>query len=290
VEVLEIKAMRIRILLALFLLLSIVSLRADEQLFGFVRGAETLPAQRSEIYQFVTLHEGKSEGTYVSTDFETEYEYGFTDRFQASLSVEQHYFYNQGVDGERDALDDKNNYRFGGVEVSAKYRIVSPFKDPLGLAVRLEAGYLINDEVDGLRQHDRYLKPEIDLQKDFLDDRLICDVDFGAEWAWGKQPAEQYPRELALEGAAGIAYRFARNWFAGIEIHTRWEYPLFDFDNFEHRDFYAGPSIHYSQQNWWVTLTWNYQVYGKGIDEPADGQTFAEETRQLFRLKVGFNF
>jgi hypothetical protein len=28
----------------------------------------------------------------------------------------------------------------------------------------------------------------------------------------------------------------------------------------------------------------------KGVDEPADGQTFAEETRQLFRLKVGFNF
>ncbi len=34
----------------------------------------------------------------------------------------------------------------------------------------------------GRRQHDRYLKPEIDLQNDFLEDRLICDVDFGAEW------------------------------------------------------------------------------------------------------------
>ena len=44
------------------------------------------------------------------------------------------------------------------------------------------------------------------------------------------------------------------------------------------------------QERWWATLTWNYQVYGKGVEEPADGQTFAEETRQLFRLKVGFNF
>ena len=78
--------------------------------------------------------------------------------------------------------------------------------------------------------------------------------------------------------------------YAGVEIHTRWEYPLFDLDNFEHRAFFAGPSIHYSQERWWATLTWNYQVYGKGVDEPADGQTFAEETRQLFRLKVGFNF
>jgi hypothetical protein len=264
--------------------------RADEQLFGFVRGAETLPARHSEVYQFFTLHEGKSEGTYYAADFETEYEYGFTDHFQASVALDQHYFYNQDVNGERDALDDKNNYRFGGVEASAKYRLLSPFKDPLGLALRLEAGYLINDEVDGLRQHDRYLKPEIDLQKDFLDDRVICAFDLGAEWAWGKQPAEQYPRELALEGAVGVAYRFAPNWYAGAEIHTRWEYPLFDFDNFEHRVFYAGPSIHYSQKNWWVTLTWNYQVYGKGVDEPNDGRTFAEETRQVVRLKVGFNF
>ena len=106
----------------------------------------------------------------------------------------------------------------------------------------------------------------------------------------GQTAGRTISAELALEGAAGIAYRFARNWFAGVEIHTRWEYPLFDFDNFEHHVFYAGPSIHYSQQNWWVTLTWNYQVYGKGIDEPADGQTLPRETRQLFRLKVGFNF
>jgi Family of unknown function (DUF6662) len=262
----------------------------DEQILGFVRGAETLPAQRSELYQFVTLHEGKSEGAYCAWDLETEYEYGFTDRFQASLAIGQNYFYNRGVDGDRDALDNKDDYRFQGVEGSAKYRLLSTFKDPVGVALRLEAGYLVHDEVDGLKQHDRYIKPEIDLQKDFLEDRLIYDLNFGAEWAWGKKPAEQYPKELAFEAAAGVAYRFASNWFAGLEIHSRWEYPQFDLYNFEHRVFYAGPSIHYSQQRWWVTLTWNYQVYGKGIDEPADGKTFAEETRELVRLKVGFNF
>jgi hypothetical protein len=54
--------MRIRIFFALFLLPPIFSLQADEQLFGFVRGTETLPANRSEIFQFVILHEGKGEG------------------------------------------------------------------------------------------------------------------------------------------------------------------------------------------------------------------------------------
>ncbi len=270
---------------------SLISLaRADEQLFGFVRGAETLPKGRSEVYQFVTLRSGKSEGTYRGFDFETEIEHGFTDKFQASLSIEQRYIYNKGVDGDRDALDDTDAYRFGGLTASGKYRFLSPFKDPVGLAARVEGGYLWHDEVDGLVQHERYIKPEIDLQKDFLEDRLMCVANLGVEWAWGKQPAEQYPKELAFEGATGVAYRFAPNWFIGGEIHTRWEYPQFDFDNFEHRVYYAGPSIHYSQKNWWATLTWNYQIYGKGVDEPADGQTFAEETRHIFRLKVGLNF
>ena len=282
--------MRKHLALIAFFFLSAAFARADEQLWGFVRGAETLPAHRSELYQFYTFREGKPEGTYYGSDFESEYEYGFTDKFQASLSLVQHYFYNQGVDGDRDALDDHNNYRFGGVEGSAKYRLLSPFKDPIGVALRIEGGYLLNDEVDGLKQHERYVKPEIDLQKDFFDDTLICVFNFGAEWAWGKQPAEQYPREFSFESAAGIAYRFAPNWYAGAEIRTRWEYPLFDLYLFEHRVFYAGPSIHYSQKNWWATLTWNYQVYGKGVEEPSDGQTFAEESRQMFRLKVGFNF
>lgn len=261
-------------------------LQADEQLFGFVRGAETLPKSRMEVYQFITLRTGKNEGTYYGSDFDTEIEYGLTDRLQMSASLVNHYFYNRNVS----ELPNRNNYRYGGVELAAKYRILSPFKDPFGFALRLEGGYLLNDEVDGLKQHERYLKPELDFQKDFLDDTLIVNFDLAAEWAWGKQPAEQYPREFSYESAFGVAYRFAPNWFIGAEIHMRAEYPLFDLYQFEHRVFYAGPSLHYARERWWVTLTWNYQVYGKGIDEPPDGITFAEETRNSFRLKVGFNF
>ena len=270
--------------------LTALAVWADEQLFGFVRGAETLPRGKSELYQFVTLRTEKSEGTYYGLDFETEVEHGFTDRFQASLSVENHYFYNRDVTGSRDALDDTDGYRFGGVAASGKYRLLSPFKDPVGLALRLEGGYLWHDEVDGLTEHETYLAPEMDFQKNFCDDTLITELWFGSEWAWGKRPAEQYPRELAMQGGGGVSYRFAANWFAGIESHVRSEWPLFDFDNFEHAVIYAGPSLHYAAERWWVTLTWNYQVWGDGVDEPHDGQTFAEETRQAARVKVGIDF
>lgn len=270
--------------------MSLANSHADEQLFGFVRGAETLPRNRSELYQFATLRTGKAEGSYDGFDFETEIEHGFTDKFQASLSVEQRYINNHAVNGERDALDNTAAYRFGGVSASGKYRLLSTFKDPIGLALRLEGGYVKNDEVDGLPEKEFYIAPEIDLQKNFRDDTLITETWMGAEWAWGKQPAEQYPKELSFQGGTGVSYRFAPNWFIGGEGNVRAEYPMFDFNNFEHVVIYAGPSLHYSARRWWATLSYSYQVWGNGVGEPADGRTYAEETDMKIRLKLGFNF
>jgi hypothetical protein len=263
-----------------------INVRADEQLFGFVRGAETLPKGQVDLYQFVTLRTGKDTGDYYGLDFDTEVEYGFTDKFQASLGLVQHYFNLKDVDG----LDDGSFYRFGGVDLAGKYNLLSPFKDPVGLAFRLEGGYLINDEVGGLPQNEWYIAPELVLQKNFRDDTIICNLNLGAEWAWGKQPAEEYPREFSLQGATGVAYRFAPNWFLGVEGRVRSEWPMFDFNNFEHLVVFVGPSLHYSAQRWWVTLTWVYQVYGKEVDPTTSGRAYAEEAQQMARLKVGFNF
>ena len=261
-------------------------LQADEHLFGWVRGAETLPAGHADAYQFVTLRAGKDAGIYRGWDFNTEIEYGITDKFQVGIAVEQHYFHLRGVDG----LDDGDFYRFGGIELSAKYRVLSPFKDKVGLAVRFEAGYLAYDDVAGLEQEEIFLDPEIILHKNFLDDTLIFHFNAGVQFAWGKKPAEEYDYELALHGGLGASYRFAPNWFIGVEGHIRSEYPEFDFGFHEHTVVFVGPSLHYGAQKWWATASYGYQVWGEGVDEPNNGKTFAEEARHEFRVKVGFNF
>jgi hypothetical protein len=63
-----------------------------------------------------------------------------------------------------------------------------------------------------------------------------------------------------------------------------------DFDHFEHYALYTGPSLHYGAKRWWVTASWLYQAYGRGIEEGNQHQTFAEETEQIARIKVGINF
>jgi len=259
---------------------------ADENLFGWVRGAETLPKGHFDLYETVTFRTGKNVGEYRGFDSDTEVEYGFTDRLQASISVVNRYIYSHG----NDELDNTNHFTFGGFEAAVKYRILSPFKDPVGLAVRLETGWLLHDEVAGMMEHEIYVAPEIILQKNFLDDTLVTELNAGVEYAWGKLPAEQYPREFAFQAGAGISYRVAPNWFVGLEGHVRAEYPLFNINNFEHVVVYAGPTVHYSSKKWWATVGWGFQVYGHGVDEDSKNRTFAEETLHQVRVKLGFNF
>jgi Family of unknown function (DUF6662) len=87
-----------------------------------------------------------------------------------------------------------------------------------------------------------------------------------------------------------VAWRFAANWFAGLEGDTRAEYRDFDLNHFEHVVIYADPSLHYSARRWWLTGSYLYQAWGNGIGEPADGRTYAEDTDMQVILKVGFNF
>ena len=258
---------------------------ADEQLFGRTRGAETLPNGRAELYETLTLRTGKDSGSYYGWDSETEFEYGVTDELSLSAEIIQHYF---DVDGNEE-LGSFSDYAFGGFEIAAKYRVLSPFKDPIGLAFRLETGYLSHDDVGGFDQDEILLAPMVIIQKNFLDDTLIFALNLGAEWAWGKQPAEEYNKEISFDGAFGVSYRFAPNWYAGAEARIRSEYPLFDLGFHEHTALFVGPAIHYGGEKFWVTASWGYQAWGKGVDEPG-GHTFAEEARQEFRLKVGFNF
>lgn len=263
-----------------------ISAHADENLFGYTRGAETLPKGHYDFYQFTTLRAGKDEGLYRAWDFETELEYGFSDKLQASLAVTNHYFKTEGVPD----LDDASHYRIGGVEAAAKYRFKSPFIDGYGLAIRPEIGFVRYDDVDGLLEHELLLGATLIYQKNFRDDTVIFSANAGFDFTWGKMPAEQYDHELLLDTGAGLSYRFAPGWFAGVESRIHAEFPNFDLSNHEHSVVFAGPAIHYAAQRWWATASWAYQVWGNGVDEPIHHKTYAEEVRNEYRLKIGFNF
>lgn len=278
---------------------------ADESLFGYVRGAETLPKRAVELVQTVTRRWDKGAGDYTAYDSKTELEYGVTDRFTGAVYLLGQSVSTQGlqIDGYIPG-DESSGLKLSGVEVSAKYNFLSPAKDDLGLAAYVSGAYSTLDPHSGQKKDKYTVETWLLAQKNFLDDQLVWVGNVGLESTYAVRlpvdgmvlTQDQWPTtpemEIAVLAGTGLSYRVAPNWFVGAEA-------LYDSEfetgvGQERWSVQAGPNIHYGARDWWFTATWLPQLAGGGF-ETYPGQTdthlhLIEKTRQEFRLKVGFNF
>lgn len=261
------------------------SLYADENYFGYTYGSETLPKGHWEIYQWVTVRVGKADGTYRAVDLQTEIEYGFTDRLQGS-------FYLNAIKHDISQVSDfsdRDQIRFNGLQGSLKYSLKSPYKDGYGLAVYLEPGYKRFSGKDGERVDIYFLEPKLIIQKNFLDDTLILAANFSGEFEREHHREEKnWESELELQLSTGLSYRFAPNWYAGVEALATSAFERMHFDELGEYAVFAGPNLHYANKNWWATLTVLPQLSGW---PETKGQRDLQHFEKLqARLKVGVNF
>lgn len=279
--------------------------QADEALFGYLKGAETMPKGSNDVVQHLTRRWDKGAGEYTAYDSKTEFEHGFTDRFSGAI-----YVLGQAVDTKGLQIDgyipaDKDaGMKLSGVEISGKYNFLSPVKDGYGLAAYVSGMYAQLDPHSGQKK-DRYsLETWLLGQKNFLDDQLVWVTNLGMEATYAVRlpidgmtlTEEQWPTtpemEIGLLAGTGLSYRIAPNWFVGAEALYDSEYET--QVGRERWSVQAGPNVHYGAKNWWFTATWLPQMVGGGF-ETYPGQTDAnlqliEKTKQEFRVKVGFNF
>lgn len=271
------------------------SLHADENLFGYSYGAETLPKGRWELYNWATARFDKGQGTYRALDLQQEIEYGITDRWQASL-----YFTERGheikgsapvEDGEPE-YPDRSSFEFQGLQLATKYMLLSPFKDPIGLAFYGETGWSRHFKISGQQQDEYFFEGKLILQKNFLEDQLITTLNVTGEYELRRLRGESdQDSEVEFEVTGGVSYRVAPNWYLGVEGRMHSEFPNSDFAAWEHYGVFAGPTIHYGAKKWWATLTWLPQITGWPNDpERSNNLHLGEHERHEIRLKVGFNF
>ena len=276
---------------------------ADENLLGYVRGAETLPKGSSEFYQWFTQRSGKGAGHYRALDTKTEFEYGVTDRFQVSAELNGLAINTSGllIDGYLPG-DKKTGLRARSIELGMKYNFLSPAKDDIGLSAitSIEFGRL--DPHSGQNKSEVEVELEMQLQKYFLEGQLVWVGNLGGRAAREKRKAIanlpegfDWPAdpemELQTRIGTGISYRFAPGWYAGAEVLREGEYET--EVGLERWSTFAGPSVHYAGKRWWATLTAFRQVKGGG--EKYVGQTdndlhLIEKTKNEFRVKLGYNF
>ena len=277
--------------------------RADENLWVYTRGAETLPKGRGEIYFQNLFKIGKNTGHYLAWDIQPELEYGLTDRLTLQLETTTFYHNFGNVPFDPYTGIHRNKTTFGGFDVALKYMILSPYKDAFGLAVGLDYEKRYAYRLDGSPTSQDTFEPIIYLQKNFLDDTLIVAAKGLLEFERRlfKDGSGTLEEEIAFDVAVGISYRFAPNWYIGLEARAQADFLEASFNNpnslnwgrnFQ-RGIYVGPSIHYGGKSFWATLGVLTQVYGgpdKGTPDSDSSKNWDEHERLHVGLTVGYNF
>jgi Family of unknown function (DUF6662) len=276
---------------------------ADENLLGYVKGAEPLPRGSWEIYQWLTSRSGKGTGRYAALDSQTELEYGVTDRFSVSANLKMQSIETSGltIDGYL-PVDEKYGLRLSGIEASVKYNFLSPARDDFGLSTYAS---LIYDRLDAHsgQDKDKYSVEALLLaQRYFLEGELVWVGNLATEATHATRgaianlpPDFEWTTDPEIEWewgvGSGASYRFAPNWYVGLELLYETE---FETEVGQERwSLFAGPSLHYGAERWWATLTWTPQITGGGEQYPGQIETdlhLIEKTEREVRLKVGFNF
>ena len=198
--------------------------------------------------------------------------------------------------------DKQYGMSLAGVELALKYNFLSPVKDPIGISSYFALSYQRLDPHSG-QDKDTYSAELLFMfQKYFLDDQLILVGNIGLESTVAtRKPIANLPpdfewptwpeMEIEVLAGLGISYRFAPNWFAGLEA-------IYDNERetvvgVERWSVQAGPTLHYGGKKWWGTLTWLPQIVGGGATYPGQidqNLQLIEKTKEEIRLKVGYNF
>ncbi len=279
---------------------------ADEPLFGFLYTTDLLPQGGKEIEQWLTWRRQKNSGSYDQLEHRTEFEYGVTDQLQAALYLNYNWTqaFHNGPFGEttppeqfaefQPGPDDHfNKWRFVGVSGELIYRILSPYTDPIGLALYVEPTVGPNF---------REIETRLILQKNFFDDLLTLAFNFTYAPEFRYVPNDSgignsWQEETDVNFTFGASYRFMANWSAGFEITNEREYNSFWFNHESNSGYYLGPNIHYGGERFFVTVSAMWQMpwataHTDTVPGALIGGYIGDNDFERFRLRIkaGYTF
>lgn len=283
--------------------------QADEHIFNYVYGAETIPKGGMEFQTMLTNRWDKDKGSYNAQELQAELEYGITDRLQVSgyllgLRVDHKGAFPNDEEGEP-LYPDRTKTAFRGVKSQIKYNILSPYlNDGWGLALMVEPSYQTRFKVDGSKTKQFEVEFGALVQKNLLDDQLILAYNFiyAREKRILVEDGDAVEQEQELYNYLGATYRVAPQWYVGLEARHHMDVLKVPNGNTFKKNQYSmfvGPTVHYAAKEWWATLTYFRQIQGNPTYAASVGPTTGgsddnlhldENEKNELRLRVGFDF
>lgn len=265
--------------------------RADEPLFGYVNTTDLLPEGKFQVEEGLTLREGGGPGDFHLLESRTEVDYGLTSDLQITgyfnaSRLDAKLAPAIGASGGLDVLRSRGD----SVTVEAIWRVASPYLRPVGVAFLADATVGRDPPALGFKAI---------AQKNFNDDTVVLAanlrLDVGQRETLAAQaglPARN--RHVSrIEAALGASWRFRPNWSAAFEVRAR---NRFADDRLQDASIYAGPTLHYGAQRWFVTLTALRRIAAHHRAVPpgqlaSTAVQMAERTRwDGIRLRIGRTF
>jgi len=277
---------------------------AAETLFGFTIGVDTLPKGQSELAFDVTRLHGERLSPFRAITFSGHYERGVGDDTSVTIGIggfsvdhdENAFGTNPGA-GSTPIIAAFSEERLSRFSLGAQQRILSPYTDYFGFAVRADFAFdWFENEITNTKTKQYSLRPSLLFQKNFLDDTLNVGAAVTANFRYGcqKEPAplaQTCQDEIEFRPSMGAAYRFAPKWNIGLEGFYR---KRFTDQTDSPGSFYIGPSLHYGDKRWYATASFFWQAAGStAYVEPTSIEYLSNATRleneTEFRFRVGVN-
>ena len=305
----HIRRHRVRLLFATLFFVVSFAARAEESMFGFVYTTDLLPKGGWEIEQWMTWRHQKNNGYFDQLEGRTELEYGLTDQLQVALYANYAWTraYHNGPFGATTPSEQFSDYnvgpddrfsaaRFIGVSGEAIYRILSPYTDPVGLALYTEPT---------VGQNFFESENKIILQKNFFDDLLTIAFNFtyAPEFRYLPDPndptglSSSWQEETDVNYGLAASYRFIENWSVGFEFLNEHEYNSFTFTKESNSGYFLGPVVHYGGERFFVTVTALWQMpwasaHSDTVPGALVGGFIGDNDFERFRLRVkaGYTF
>jgi len=267
--------MKKSILIASFLLLSSMSLLAQDRVFNYTYQSAVLNKGEKELEVWTTVLQGKTD-YYREIQNRVEYEIGLGSNLQTA-------FY---INSKQKAAFETSSGEIvmSSTEISFsnewKYKFSDPVADRVGFAGYAEFT-VATDEL------------EIEL-KAILDKKIgktTHALNFTFEPEWGTTTSNgkvTTATELKYDINYGFSYNINKHWNLGGEIINRNVY--LKEDKFTHSALFAGPTVAYFMDKFWINLSVSPQIAGLNNPDGMSGLNVDEFTKMDVRLLFSYSF
>lgn len=243
---------------------------AQDRIFNYTYQSGVLNVGQREIEPWTTFRWGRK-NFYRAYDQRIEFELGVAKNLQTAFYLNAKY-----VAQNKDSLMQKET-EFS-LSNEWKYKISDPVADPVGFALYQEIKIAPSEvELESKLIFDKRIGPSI------VAFNAVGAVEFENEVKKGKDRSEH---EFELEADIGWSYQINRGLYLGIEVRNHNEIVEGEW---EHSALFAGPTLSYTRDNFWVNITVMPQLAGlKG--STYKGLVLDEHERLETRLIFSYAF